>query len=145
VSDWTWFVWMFLVFGGGSLVLGVLEVCGTGLGKLADGRGKRRALKRELNAVQQENTRLHKQLEQERDRPAGGPEFAAMMEQARIAIDQRAFFIDILNRVQTADEYLRQLPPPVRRSVDDALAMHRAALMPVTATRITVEKKRGKS
>src|SRR6184192_1217560 len=92
-----------LIFGGGGVVV-----------KIFDNQKKYAALKRELAASQKENARLTEQRDKATAATPGGPHVAGMIEQARIAIDQRALLIDALNQVQATDNVVPQLPREVR-------------------------------
>jgi hypothetical protein len=120
MSDVIGYVFMFLLFFGGGAVAFV--------GELVDNHKKRADLKRRLNSALDENRRLQNRLEREQNKTVGGPEVAAMIGQARIAIDDRALLVDALTRVQATDDVVPQLPQTVRALVDSAIDKHRSRL-----------------
>ncbi|MBF6333589.1 hypothetical protein [Nocardia transvalensis] len=122
-------VLLFLLFGGGGVVV---EILGN--------QKKRAALKRELGAAKKEIARLTEQLDKAASITPGGPHVAGMIEQARLAIDERAVLIDALNQVQATDNVVPQLPREVRDLVDQALSAHRAKLMLPSANSKTTNK-----
>ncbi|WP_280425482.1 hypothetical protein [Nocardia carnea] len=114
-----WIVILLFLFGGGI---------GGAIFELLDNHKKRAALKRELNAAHKDNERLQQQLDKALNTTPGGPDVAAMIQQARLAIDERAVLIDALTRVQATDSVVPQLPQAVRDFVDEALDNHRARI-----------------
>lgn len=128
--SWGTLLLWFLILGGGGAVVGLLESTGHGLLHLFDGKKTRRVLKQQLAAERAETARLREQLERERERPTGGPEVAAIMEQARIAIDHRTQMREALVAVRAADDTYTQLGYDTRAAVDAALDLGRAVPAP---------------
>jgi hypothetical protein len=129
ISDWGGILFFFLVLGGGDAI-----------GRALSGRRANQKLRGELKASKAELTCMHS-LVSNAFRALGGngtPDVAALAEQARSALNDRAVALDLLNQVQAADRAYPQLPQELRDDIDQALLRLRAR--PSAAEGVTAAK-----
>ena len=101
--DWHWILFIFLVFGGGDLVMGMVSGTGSHLSRVLSGRRKNAVLKAKI-----------KTLEKERGRPGALTTLPAVN-------SDTDYLMVLLTRVQATDDALPQLPRQLRDDIDAVL------------------------
>lgn len=127
INDWGWLLVLAAVCGGGDVVARALS------GRRANARlrGELKATKAELKGARAELQRMHELVASTtRVLTSGGDgaDVAALAEQARGALDDRAHVLDLLSQVQAADRAYPQLPQELREDLDHALLRLRPSL-----------------
>lgn len=129
VNDWGWLL-VFALFAGG----------GDAFGRALSGRRANQKLRGELKATKAENARIHELMSNTTRALGSGQggdsaDVAALAEQARVALDDRALVLDLLSQIQATDRAWPQLPQDLRDEIDRALLRLRAR--PVNASERT--------
>jgi hypothetical protein len=120
INDWGGFIVVVVFLGGGDVI-----------GRALSGRRANQKLRGELKATKAETARLHELMSNTSralgsGQGRGNAEVAALAEQARAALDDRAHALDLLSQIQATGRAWPQLPQELRDEIDQALLRLRA-------------------
>lgn len=120
LNDWGGFIIVVVFLGGGDVI-----------GRALSGRRANQKLRGELKATKAELGRVHELMSNTTralgsGQGNGSADVAALAEQARAALDDRAHALDLLSQIQATDRAWPQLPQELRDEIDQALLRLRA-------------------
>lgn len=126
VDDWGWLLVVMFFMGGGDA-----------LGRILSGRRANATLRAKLKVTKEENDHLRELMKNTTHALSPGPGapqdpdgVAALAEQTRKALEDRAVLLGLLIEVRASDRAWPQLPEELLKDIDYALDTMRPALRP---------------